>query len=224
MPAKKGTRPPAAGMGRKPGPNKRTKTMAMIAHRAALEGITPLEVMLRVMRLLYEKGMNATTYRKGKTVKYIDEDKLEKSAAIAKDAAPFVHPRLSSIEVIRNLTDDDLDAIIAGTAAQAGVSVSISGASAETRVEVRATASAGASCTVEPAPAAHTVSARRALLPADARGQPVSRLDAPAPVQDFLWRPGLGEILEHSGSAREADSEQRTESALHEGVPEQRKG
>ncbi|MGO8867340.1 MAG: hypothetical protein ACLQME_12630 [Alphaproteobacteria bacterium] len=41
-------------------------------------GITPLEVMLKTMRMFWRKG------------------EREKAAAIAKDAAPYVHPRLSS--------------------------------------------------------------------------------------------------------------------------------
>jgi len=52
----------------------------MIADKAMAEGITPLEVMLETMRELYHEGK-----------------KLD-ACAIAKDAAPYVHPRLQAIE------------------------------------------------------------------------------------------------------------------------------
>ena len=46
-------------------------------------GITPIEVMLNAMRELWDKGTS--------------EAKRE-AARIAKDAAPYVHPRLASID------------------------------------------------------------------------------------------------------------------------------
>jgi hypothetical protein len=71
-----GARP---GAGRKPGGrNKKTRE---IADRAAAEGITPLEVMLEAMRFHYF------------------HDELDEAAAIAKDAAPYMHPRLATVNV-----------------------------------------------------------------------------------------------------------------------------
>jgi hypothetical protein len=69
------------GAGRPPGSkNQRTVEIA----RAAVEaGITPIEVMLSAMRELWDQGT--------------PESKRE-AAAIAKDAAPYVHPRLASID------------------------------------------------------------------------------------------------------------------------------
>lgn len=65
------------GAGRKRGTaNRKTRE---IAERAYKEGLTPLEVMLKTMRFLYAS-----------------EDYIG-AAAIAKDAAPYVHPRLSAI-------------------------------------------------------------------------------------------------------------------------------
>jgi len=60
--------------------NKRT---AEIARAAAESGITPIEVMLGTMRELWAKGT--------------PEAKRE-AAEIAKDAAPYIHPRLASID------------------------------------------------------------------------------------------------------------------------------
>lgn len=75
MSARGGKRP---GAGRKPGSaNVRTRE---IADRVAAEGKTPLEVMLDIMRRALE-----------------GEDD-ERALEAAKAAAPYVHPRLSSVE------------------------------------------------------------------------------------------------------------------------------
>jgi hypothetical protein len=72
------------GAGRKPGvPSQKTLTRLKIAEEAAAEGITPLEVMLKTMRALWDVGSN--------------EAKLA-ACKIAEDAAPYVHPRLAAIE------------------------------------------------------------------------------------------------------------------------------
>ena len=60
--------------------NRRT---AEIARAAAESGITPIEVMLGTMRELWAQGT--------------PEAKRE-AADIAKDAAPYIHPRLASID------------------------------------------------------------------------------------------------------------------------------
>lgn len=66
------------GAGRKPGTaNVKTRE---IANKALEQGITPLEVMLNAMRDAYNKA------------EYKD------AAAYAKDAAPYVHPRLAAVE------------------------------------------------------------------------------------------------------------------------------
>lgn len=51
-----------------------------IAERALAEGITPLEVMLRTMRDHFAAG------------------RLDQASAVAKDAAPYMHPRLAAVE------------------------------------------------------------------------------------------------------------------------------
>jgi hypothetical protein len=67
------------GAGRKPGA--KTKKTQEIAARAAEQGVTPLEVLLGAMRLYHERGQIAL------------------ACAAAKDAAPYVHPRLSAVAV-----------------------------------------------------------------------------------------------------------------------------
>lgn len=67
-----------AGAGRKAGgSNAKTRAIAM---QAAAEGITPLEVMVNTMRHLWGEG------------------KILAASAVAKDAAPYMHPRLQSTE------------------------------------------------------------------------------------------------------------------------------
>ncbi len=68
-----------AGAGRKPG-SLTAKTRA-IAEKCAEKGETPLEVMVEAYLKLKEEG------------------NLVEAAKIAKDAAPYMHPRLSNIEL-----------------------------------------------------------------------------------------------------------------------------
>jgi hypothetical protein len=65
------------GAGRKAGaPNKATQARQA---KAAAEGILPIDVMLGAMRDLWEGGRKT------------------EAAAVAKDAAPYIHPRLQAI-------------------------------------------------------------------------------------------------------------------------------
>lgn len=68
-----------AGAGRKAG--SATKRTREIADKAAAQGVTPLEVMLEAMNSLRNAG------------------DLEKAAGVAKDAAPYMHPRLAAVEI-----------------------------------------------------------------------------------------------------------------------------
>ena len=70
------------GAGRKPGsPTKKTQKTTELAEKAAGEGPLPLEVLLVVMRAYYATGQ------------------LDKAAAIARDAAPYEHPKKSTVTV-----------------------------------------------------------------------------------------------------------------------------
>lgn len=69
-----GARP---GAGRKKGSgNKRSRAIAMQAFK---DGLSPLEVMLRAMR------------------EHAQAERWDAASGIAKDAAPYMHPRLASI-------------------------------------------------------------------------------------------------------------------------------
>jgi|SRR5215831_18655197 len=77
-----GTGGKRAGAGRKPSAETtRTQKTSEIARQAAADGPLPLQVMLDVMRAYYAAG------------------EFDKAAAIAKDAAPYEHPRKAAITV-----------------------------------------------------------------------------------------------------------------------------
>lgn len=99
--------------GRKPG-SANVKTRA-IADRAAAEGITPLEVMLRAMReqvahadALKEQAEEADTAllvgtegvdpNLPRELRQKARMALNDAAAVAKDAAPYMHPRLAQVQ------------------------------------------------------------------------------------------------------------------------------
>jgi hypothetical protein len=69
------------GAGRPVGPQSlRTEKTREIAEKAFSEGMTPLEVMLKAMR------------------EAVDANNMKEAATFAKDAAPYVHPRLAAVE------------------------------------------------------------------------------------------------------------------------------
>ena len=71
-----------AGAGRKKGSGtRRTRKTNQIAAQAAGAGVLPLQVMLEAMRECYEAR------------------DLANAAKLARDAAPYVHPRLTSVKV-----------------------------------------------------------------------------------------------------------------------------
>jgi hypothetical protein len=83
------------------------KTAALIA-RVEATGLTPLDVMLGVMRELWDKGTA--------------EAHLQ-AAKVAKDAAPYIHPALASVKHsgglsvrrANEMSDDELAALAAGS-------------------------------------------------------------------------------------------------------------
>jgi hypothetical protein len=81
--------------GRRPGAGRKlgskNKRSSRIAIAAARQGITPLEVMLEAMRKHHADG------------------DLDAASAIAKDAAPYIHPRLNSVQVDATITRDAID-------------------------------------------------------------------------------------------------------------------
>lgn len=84
-------------LGRKTGgrmagtPNKRTAEAAALAAELTKEGASPLEVMLACMRFAFTAG------------------DAELAVDFAAKAAPYVHPRLSAVELdLKGLSDEEL--------------------------------------------------------------------------------------------------------------------
>ena|SRR5215831_6917962 len=84
MPRPKGL--PKTGGRQRGTKNRRTSRIAV---EAALEGITPLEVQLRTMRMLWAKAHAGSVP---------DLDLAKQACAIATQAAPLCHARLAAIE------------------------------------------------------------------------------------------------------------------------------
>lgn len=87
-----------AGSGRKPG-TANTKTRE-IADKAIAEGVSPLEVMLKAMRSFVEAaekmGNGKIEVVNGEVITGLGL--LTEASKIAKDAAPYIHPRLAAID------------------------------------------------------------------------------------------------------------------------------
>ncbi len=85
--------------GRKAGTaNKKTRA---IADKAAASGITPLEVMMDTMREFHAKAMAIAP---GAAIEVNEEaitrlGLLTEASKIARDAAPYMHPRLQAMEL-----------------------------------------------------------------------------------------------------------------------------
>lgn len=77
------------GAGRKPG--SATKRTRAIADKAAEQGVTPLEVMLDSMKAYTDQAKKS----KDPAMKL---KLMAEAASVAKDAAPYMHPRLQAIE------------------------------------------------------------------------------------------------------------------------------
>ena len=93
--SKGGARP---GAGRKTG--SLTKRTRQIAEAVVTQGITPLEVMMKVMHQLYEEASNVKDEELGDRA-LANEARiklLNMAATVGRHAAPYVHPRLSAIE------------------------------------------------------------------------------------------------------------------------------
>lgn len=108
--ARGGKRP---GAGRKPGTVTKKRNLAQAATestiKALTEGVTPLDILIGAMKEAYDKGG------------------FMAAAPFAKEAAPYVHPKLSSIEAkvdnihrdAAELTDADLADIASGSSPRA---------------------------------------------------------------------------------------------------------
>lgn len=87
--ARGGKRP---GAGRKPGTvSEATRRRKEVAKQALSEGVSPLDVMLTTMRTLWDQATDDAG-------RVVNLGKAMQANIVAKDAAPFLHPKLSSVE------------------------------------------------------------------------------------------------------------------------------
>lgn len=78
------------GSGRKKGTvSSQTKERRQVIKKAVDTGIMPLDVMLGTMRSLWSAAHDGEN---------VNEDLRLQAVAVAKDAAPYLHPKLSNIE------------------------------------------------------------------------------------------------------------------------------
>lgn len=115
---------PKAGRGRPVGSTNRLIKEAR--ERARETGELPHEFLLRISQgqVITRKVMDPIT----KAVKeVVEEYDFDARRDAAKAAAPYFAPKISTVEVIRGVQDDDLDALIAELAAQAGVVIGAGG-------------------------------------------------------------------------------------------------
>lgn len=87
--------PPRQHGGRRPGAGRPKGSASAktreIADKAAASGVTPLEVMLKAMESIYTKACELDGTEEGAKA-------MQLAASVAKDAAPYIHPRLASVE------------------------------------------------------------------------------------------------------------------------------
>lgn len=82
-----------------------------IAEQAIGDGVTPLEVMLSAMRFHYAVAESEMAKPEGISAKLID-DALEAACTAARDAAPYIHPKLSAVTMDANIGMSYEDALL----------------------------------------------------------------------------------------------------------------
>lgn len=105
--ARGGKRP---GAGRKPGTvSEATRRRKEVAEKALAEGVSPLHVMLTTMRALWSQAVDDAG-------NVVNMGKAMQANIVAKDAAPFLHPKLSAVDanidmggISINITPEDAE-------------------------------------------------------------------------------------------------------------------
>ena len=116
------------GSGRKPNSTNRLAKEAR--EKAQASGELPHEFLLRIARgevITREYRNPATGHIEIVEEQYSFDDRKD----AAKAAAPYFAPKISTVEVIRGVADDELDSIIAKLAAETGFGPSDGGESTE---------------------------------------------------------------------------------------------
>lgn len=101
--------------------------------KAQATGLLPHEILLSMAR-----GEPQTEYQvdsEGKAVPRTVSLDIEQRKDAAKAAAPYFAPKISTVEVISGVPDNELDSIIAKLAAEAGIDLGTCGESPEEESE-----------------------------------------------------------------------------------------
>ena len=93
---------------------------------AARTGKLPHEILLDIARgkVIVQEITDPET---GEITKKLHVPSLEDMKDAAKAAAPYFAPKISTVEVIQGVNDDELDRIIALAASEAGISIGFGG-------------------------------------------------------------------------------------------------
>lgn len=120
------------GGGRPPGAISKMSREAR--EKAASSGMLPHEFLLAITRgeriTRWVPHPNPELAEQGKLVQVEEKYTFDDRKDAAKAAAPYFAPRISAVEVIKGTPDNELDAIIAKLAAEAGVDLGALGAGA----------------------------------------------------------------------------------------------
>lgn len=98
----------------------------MMREAAQETGLLPHEILLKVARgqLIQHEVLNADGTVE---TRYLPPVNLDTIIDAAKHAAPFFAPKISTVEIIQGVSDEDLDQLIAQSAAAAGLSLGADG-------------------------------------------------------------------------------------------------
>jgi hypothetical protein len=93
------------------------KLAAQAIEQAKLQGLLPHELLLQVAR---GEPMHRVVVKRGLVIEEPEPYDFQTRVDAMKAAAPYYAPKISTVEVISGVPDDELDAIIARAAAEAG--------------------------------------------------------------------------------------------------------
>ena len=122
------------GGGRPPGAISKMSREAR--DKAAATGVLPHEFLLMIVRgePIFRIEIEPST---GKKISVLEQYDFEARKDAAKAAAPYYAPKISTVEVINGVSDNELDRIIERAAAEAGISLSTGGEGEENQGEER---------------------------------------------------------------------------------------
>jgi hypothetical protein len=115
------------GAGRKPGSTNQMSKEAR--EQARLSGRLPHEILLSIARGEPQEVIKIS--KEGEMTAVKEEVSLDRMTDAAKAAAPYYAPKISTVELISGVGDDDLNQLIAQLASEAGIGLGAGGAGTE---------------------------------------------------------------------------------------------